>query len=141
MVYCAKKRAVNRESGGEPPHSKKDEEQTQDPGTKPVPGAPGLLVFSASEILELVDFGFGEGAEFAKGNVENEGAELDALDFFDEEADLLEHAADLAIAAFDEDDFVPGVGSVFDQTDFGGRGFDATAIVEGDGDAGAEALE
>jgi len=141
MVYCAKKRAVNRESGGELPHSKKDEEQTQDLGTKPVPGALGLLVFSASEILELVDFGFGEGAEFPGGDVENEGAELGALNLFDEEADLLKHAADLAIAAFDEDDFVPGVRGVFDETDFGGRGFDAAAVVEGDGDAGAQALE
>jgi len=54
---------------------------------------------------------------------------------------LLEHATDLAIAAFDEDDFVPGIGSVFDQTDFGGRGFDAAAVVKRDGDAGAQALE
>ncbi len=33
-------RGCNRKSGGKPPHSKKDEEKTQDPGTKPVPGAP-----------------------------------------------------------------------------------------------------
>jgi len=66
---------------------------------------------------------------------------LDALDFFDEEADGLKHAADLAVAAFDEGDFVPGVGSVFVEADFGGRGFYAAVVVEGDVDTGAEASE
>jgi len=66
---------------------------------------------------------------------------LDAFDFFDEETDGLEHAADLAIAAFDEGDFVPGVGSVFVELDFGGGGFYAAVIIESDVDAGAEAGE
>ena len=66
---------------------------------------------------------------------------MDALDFFDEEAYGLEHAADLAVAAFDEGDFVPGIGSVFVVTDFGGGGFYAAVVVEGDVNAGAEARE
>lgn len=64
---------------------------------------------------------------------------MDAFDFFHKEADRLEHAADLAVAAFDESDFVPGVGGVFVETNFGGRGFYATVVVEGDVDAVAEA--
>ena len=53
----------------------------------------------------------------------------------------MEHAADLAIAAFDQGDFVPGVGGVFVELDFGGRGFYAAVVVESDVDAGAEAGE
>jgi hypothetical protein len=66
---------------------------------------------------------------------------LDAFDFFDEEADGLEHAADLAVATFDESDFIPGVGGVFVETDLGGRGFYPAVIVEGDMDAVTQALE
>ena len=84
-------------------------------------------------------FADGEGAEFAGRDIEDQGAELDAFDFFYEEADGLEHAADLAVAAFDQGYFVPGVGSIFVELDFGGRGFYAAVVVEGDVDAGAEA--
>jgi len=69
------------------------------------------------------------------------GWTLDAFDFFDEESYGLEHAADLAVAAFDESDFVPGIGSVFVETDFGGGGFYPTVVLEGDVDAGAQASE
>ena len=65
-------------------------------------------------------FAYGQGAELAGGDVEIEGAEFDAFDFFDEEADRLEHAADLAVASFDEGDGVPGIGCVFVEMDFGG---------------------
>lgn len=92
------------------------------------------------EGFELGDFGLGESAEFAGGDVERERAELSALDFFDAKSDMLKHAANLAIAALDQDDFVPGIGGVFDKANFGGRSFDAAAIVEGDGDAAAQAL-
>ena len=50
-------------------------------------------------------------------------------------ADGVEHAADLAIAALDDDDFVPGIGSIFGEADFGGRGFYTAAIVERDSDS------
>ena len=66
---------------------------------------------------------------------------MDAFDFFDEEAYGLEHAADLAVAAFDQGDFVPGVGSVFVEMDFGGGGFYAAVVVESDVNAGAKAGE
>jgi len=53
----------------------------------------------------------------------------------------LEHAANLAVAAFDQCDFIPGVGGVFVEADFGGGGFHAAVVVEGDVDAGAETCE
>ena len=87
------------------------------------------------------EFSFGEGAEVARREIEGEGAEGDTLDLFDVVADVMEHAADLAIAAFNENDFVPGVGGVFEEADLGGRSFDAATVVENDGDAVAEALE
>ena len=74
-------------------------------------------------------------------DVEGEGAKPDPLDFFDVMTNVLEHAADLAIAAFDENDFVPGIGSVFEKADFGRSGFDAATIVESDGDPVTEALK
>jgi hypothetical protein len=97
--------------------------------------------FRADEGFELGDFAFGEGTEFAWGNVKVERAELDALDFFDQEADGLEHAANLTVAAFDESHFVPGIDGVFEETDFSRRSFDAAAVVKSDGDAVAEALD
>ena len=53
----------------------------------------------------------------------------------------MEHAADLAVAALDEGDFVPGVGGLFVEADFGGRGFYAAVVIESDVNAVAEALE
>ena len=53
----------------------------------------------------------------------------------------MEHAANLAVAALDERDCVPGVGSVLVELDFGRRSFDAAIVVEGDVDAVAETLE
>jgi len=88
-----------------------------------------------------VHFPFGQGTEFSGRNVEGEGAELDALDFFDQEAYGEEHAADLAIAAFDESDCVPGIFHVLEQADFSGRELDAPIVVGRDGDAVAEFLD
>src|SRR5690349_17597033 len=93
------------------------------------------------EVFELGYFADGQGAEFAGGDIEDQGAELDTFDFFDEETNGLEHAADLTVTAFDEGDFVPGVGGVFVKLDFGGRGFYAAVVVESDVNTGAEAGE
>ena len=99
-----------------------------------------MALFFDGEVFELGYFANGEVAELAWRDVEFQGPELDAFDFFDQEADRLEHAADLAVAAFDEGNFVPRVGGVFLEADFGGRGFHPAVVVEGDVDAGAEAL-
>src|SRR5271165_1894891 len=85
-------------------------------------------------------FSFSEASEFSGSDVEGEGSKLGALDFFNEETDLLKHAADLAVAALDQNHFVPWIGSVFDEANFCGRGFDAAAASEGNGDSGPQAL-
>jgi len=90
-------------------------------------------------VFELGYFADGQGAKFAGGDVEDQGAKLDAFDFFDEEAYGLEHAADLAVATFDQGDFVPRVGGVFVELNFGGRGFYAAVVVESDVNAGSQA--
>ncbi len=87
--------------------------------------------FVGSQILKLEDFGFGQGAEFAGRNVEGDGAKLNALDFFHQEANFEKHAANLAIATLDKNDFVPGIFHVLIKADFGGRGFYTAAIFEG----------
>src|ERR1700736_6506567 len=48
----------------------------------------GLFGTGGGEVFELEDFAFGERAEFARGNVEDDGAELNAFDFFYVEADM-----------------------------------------------------
>src|SRR5580658_4181427 len=48
-------------------------------------------------------------AELAGLNIENEGPIADAANLLDEMADGLKHFAQLAVAALDEDDFVPGI--------------------------------
>jgi hypothetical protein len=40
-------------------------------------------------------------------------------------ADFFEHFAEFAVAALDQDDFVPGIVALADLTDAGGRGADA----------------
>ena len=60
-------------------------------------------------------FPIGERPALAGGNVERKRAEMGAFYFLDEETDLLKHAADLAIPAFDKNDFVPGIGGLFDE--------------------------
>jgi len=93
------------------------------------------------EVFELGNFADGEGAELAGRDIEFQGAELNAFDFFDQEADGLKHAADLAVAAFDKRDFLPGVARVFMKADIGGRRFDAAIVVHSDGNAVADTLE
>ena len=63
---------------------------------------------------------------------------MHALDFLHQVADGLEHAVDLTVAAFDEGDFVPRVGGVFEEANFARRKFDAAMIFKGDRHAVAE---
>ena len=88
-----------------------------------------------------MDLPIGEGPELAGGNVERKRAEMGAFYFLDEETHLLEHAADLAIAAFDEHDFVPGVGGLFDEANPCGCGLHSPAVIKGDREARAQALD
>jgi len=84
--------------------------------------AAACLQFSRSGKTQLVDLVFIELAEFAGLEVENEWAIAYAADLFYVEADLFEELADLAVAAFDEDDFVPGVIAFADLADLRGGG-------------------
>ena len=73
-----------------------------------------MILFRGGEGFELRHFRVTKGPEFARRDVEDEWAELDALDFFHAKADVLKHPANLAIAALDQNDFVPGIGHIFD---------------------------
>src|SRR5262249_13488987 len=50
-------------------------------------------------------------------NIERKGTVAHTLDLFHVVADLLKHPADLAVLAFDQNDFVPGVLRLFGQPD------------------------
>jgi len=91
--------------------------------------------------LELSYFPLGEIAEFAGRDVEVQRAESNAFDFLDQVANGLKHAVNLSIAPFDEDDFVPGVGCAFDETNFCRGKFDSTVVFERDGHTMAEFLD
>ena len=56
-------------------------------------------------------------------------------------ADLFEHLAELAIAAFGEGDFVPGIVATADLLDLGGLGEDAIAAAGGAGVGEAAAVD
>ena len=56
-------------------------------------------------------------------------------------ADFFKHFADLAIAAFDDGDFEPGVVAFADEADFRGRSAHAASAFFGDGDAAAKFVE
>src|SRR5271170_3923080 len=89
-----------------------------------------LLAFGCS--VEGRDFTGFQLAKLAGGDVEAEGSVADAADLFDVVADLFEHFADLAIAAFGEGELVPGIVAATNEFDFGGRGDDAIATAAAD---------
>ena len=66
-------------------------------------------LFALAGTVEGHDFAEGELAELAGGDVEAEGSVADAADLFDVVADLFEHLAELAVAAFGEGELVPGL--------------------------------
>src|SRR5207237_9724012 len=89
--------------------------------------------------VELGDLSGLQQAQVCARDIEAERAEFRALDFFHVVADRVEHAADLAIAPLCEDDFVPGIRSIFSEADFRRRGFYTAAVVERDGDSSTQA--
>jgi hypothetical protein len=66
-----------------------------------------------------------EFAQVSRLLIEDQGAIADAANFFDEVADLLEHFAQFAVAALDENHFVPGIVALADLADAGRGGADA----------------
>jgi hypothetical protein len=106
-------------------------------------GTAGLELACCSQAQSLHLFGF-QFAELAGLYIENQGAVADTANLLDVVADLLEHLAQFAIAALDDDDFVPGVVAFAHLAD-AGRGrtnfvmfFRAAAL---DGNAFAESVE
>jgi hypothetical protein len=82
-----------------------------------------LAIGSFAQIFELFGFQF---ACLAGFDVEHKRAVADTADFFDVMADLFEHLAEFSIAAFDENDFIPGVVALANLSDLGGSGVHAT---------------
>lgn len=87
------------------------------------------------------DFPFGQRPELARNDVQREWTEGYAFDFFDVVANVVEHAANLAIAAFNKNDFQPRIGGIFQKADFGGRRLNAATILEGNGDPATKTLQ
>jgi len=86
------------------------------------------------------------GSQFAKLaglDIENKRAVADAANLLDVVTDLFEHLAQFAVAAFDEDDFVPGIFTGAQLLDAGGRcaDFALPRLAALDGDSVAEALD
>jgi hypothetical protein len=75
--------------------------------------------------------------------IEDQRAIADAADFFDEMADFLEHLAQFAVAALDENDLVPGIVALADLTNAGRGGADGrrARFAALDGDAAAENVQ
>ena len=84
---------------------------------------------------QAVDLFQSERAELSRRHIERERPILHALDFLHVVTDLLKHAPDLPIAAFDQRDFVPGIGRILDDADPGRRGAHTLALVGCDGEA------
>ena len=86
-----------------------------------------LDLFAGGGAFEGLHFALAEFAEGPGGDVEREGSVADAAYLFNVMADLFEHLAKLAVTAFGERDFEPGVVAAADALDFCGLGEDAVA--------------
>jgi len=112
----------------------------------------GLLAldfFAGGGAVERLDLSSSEFAEGAGRDIEDQRAVADAADLFDVVTYLLEHLAQLAVAALGEGDLEPGVFAAADLLDLCGLGEDAVAaasanLVEAaavDHDAAAEVVD
>src|ERR1035437_8000825 len=75
--------------------------------------------------------------------IENQRAVTDATDFFDKVTDLLEHLAQFAVAALDENHFVPGIVALADLANAGRGGADRgrAGLATLNGDAATENVQ
>jgi len=69
----------------------------------------GLAVFAFSGFAEVVDFFLVEFTDLAGFEVEDERAIADAANFLDVMPNLFEHLAQFSIAAFNENNLIPGI--------------------------------
>src|SRR5271157_664761 len=79
-------------------------------------GSAERTVGGIAQLLQLFRIKF---AQVSRLLVEDQGAVADATDLLDEVADLLEHFAQFAVTALDENDFVPGIVALADLADAG----------------------
>src|SRR6266849_3488750 len=94
------------------------------------------LAHGAAQALDLSGT---EGAEASRFHVELQRPVAYAFDFLYAMADALEHAVDLAVASFDERDFIPGVRGIVGEADLRRSGFRAAALhARGDGNSAAQ---
>jgi len=108
-----------------------------------------LDFFAGGGAVERLDLASAEFAEGAGWDIEDQRAVADAADLFDVVTYLLEHLAQLAVAALGEGDLEPGVFAAADLLDLCGLGEDAVAaasanLVEAaavDHDAAAEVVD
>jgi hypothetical protein len=103
----------------------------------------GGAEFAVGRFSEQFEFLGIEFAEISGLLIEDQGAVTYAANLFDEMADLLEHFAQFAVAAFNENDFVPGVVALADLANAGWRGADLrrSGLAALDGNAAAESIE
>jgi hypothetical protein len=75
--------------------------------------------------------------------VQDQRAVTDAADFFHKVADFLEHLAQFAVAAFDENHFVPGIIALANlaNASWGGADRGRTGLAPLNGDAGAQNVQ
>src|ERR1700716_4036315 len=88
--------------------------------------------------LQACDFLQSESTKLARREIECERAIAHALDFLHVMTDRFEHSANLAIAAFDQRNFVPGIVCHFHHPHTGWAGPNALAIVGSNGNSSAE---
>jgi hypothetical protein len=103
----------------------------------------GFAQFAVGGFAQVFEFFGLQFAHLAGLDIEHQGTVAYAANLFYVVADLLKHLAELAITAFDEDDFVPGIVALADLADLRGGGMDATraGLAAFDSDASAEAIE
>src|SRR5579885_3876644 len=87
------------------------------------------MVIQLQDPAEFFNLFGREMAVASRRQVQFEKADLHPPQFFNQQAEVLEHFADLVLAAFGDLHFIPGIGAGLDPLQFGGRGL---AAVQGD---------
>src|SRR5580700_5906194 len=90
---------------------------------------------------QAIDFLRRQRAKSSGGNIECERPVADALNLFHMVPNLLKHAPDFPVAAFDQSDFIPGIHSFLNQAYSGGRGPHPAAVFRGNRNTCAQLLQ
>src|SRR5437868_6550289 len=107
------------------------------------PRTRGTRRLAGASLPQALDFLLCKLAPLAGLDIELQRPVAHALDFFHVMPDALEHAMELAVAAFGQRDLIPRVGRVFEQCDTGGTGLHlahATFVLFANGHAATQAI-